>query len=174
MSNQTAAETETVAGVSTETPARLGRRRAALNADLAEKWLAMEAALVDVCRLAGGEASPDEPPEVLAHRARQAVLELVREVRWTRKRDVSERPQAVGVACADCGAEMVRRERRSDGKPFFGCSRFPACRCTRTAGSRRRSDEFGGGSFSGDPRGEMAQADEDTHWSGLGSIDTEY
>ena len=34
--------------------------------------------------------------------------------------------------CA-CGATMVLRQRRSDGSPFWGCSRFPACRQTRAA-----------------------------------------
>ena len=34
------------------------------------------------------------------------------------------------LPCA-CGATMVLRQRRSDGSPFWGCSRFPACRQTR-------------------------------------------
>ena len=33
--------------------------------------------------------------------------------------------------CPRCGAIMVARRRRSDGSPFWGCSRFPACRGTR-------------------------------------------
>lgn len=30
-----------------------------------------------------------------------------------------------------CGGTWVRRQRRSDGRPFLGCSAFPACRRTR-------------------------------------------
>lgn len=30
--------------------------------------------------------------------------------------------------CPLCGGEMVLRKRRSDGKPFYGCSRYPVCR----------------------------------------------
>lgn len=32
--------------------------------------------------------------------------------------------------CPSCGTPMVRRERSSDGNPFWGCARFPACRQT--------------------------------------------
>ena len=30
--------------------------------------------------------------------------------------------------CPYCGAPMARRVRKSDGKPFYGCSKYPACR----------------------------------------------
>lgn len=30
--------------------------------------------------------------------------------------------------CPRCGAEMRRRYRRSDGAPFYGCSRYPDCK----------------------------------------------
>jgi hypothetical protein len=33
--------------------------------------------------------------------------------------------------CA-CGGQMVRRVRHRDGVPFFGCSRYPECRRTRS------------------------------------------
>jgi predicted RNA-binding Zn-ribbon protein involved in translation (DUF1610 family) len=33
--------------------------------------------------------------------------------------------------CPRCGAQMVVRERRSDQKKFYGCSRFPRCKGTR-------------------------------------------
>jgi ssDNA-binding Zn-finger/Zn-ribbon topoisomerase 1 len=33
--------------------------------------------------------------------------------------------------CPTCGATMVARRRRSDGEPFWGCSRFPQCRGIR-------------------------------------------
>ena len=39
-------------------------------------------------------------------------------------------------ACS-CGATMVMRQRRSDGSPFWGCSRFPQCRQTRAATAAR-------------------------------------
>lgn len=32
--------------------------------------------------------------------------------------------------CPSCGMTMVRRERSSDGNPFWGCANFPACRQT--------------------------------------------
>ena len=46
--------------------------------------------------------------------------------------------------CPQCGSTMVRRERRSDGAAFWGCSTFPACRGTRelvpaAGGLRRRA-----------------------------------
>jgi micrococcal nuclease len=43
-------------------------------------------------------------------------------------------PAAAGVRCPSCGAAMRRRvaERgRHAGRPFWGCSRFPACRGVR-------------------------------------------
>lgn len=27
-----------------------------------------------------------------------------------------------------CGSKMVRRERKADGQPFWGCSKFPECK----------------------------------------------
>ncbi len=36
-----------------------------------------------------------------------------------------------------CGSEMLLRRRKSDGKPFYGCSRFPVCRETRPCGLNR-------------------------------------
>lgn len=33
--------------------------------------------------------------------------------------------------CPDCGAKMVLRARRSDGKRFWGCFNFPECRGSR-------------------------------------------
>ena len=35
--------------------------------------------------------------------------------------------------CPKCGAPMVIRTRKSDGNPFWGCARFPACRGIRQA-----------------------------------------
>jgi hypothetical protein len=40
----------------------------------------------------------------------------------------SDRPE-VGGQCP-CGGTVVHRSRRADGRPFLGCSRFPACRRT--------------------------------------------
>lgn len=31
-------------------------------------------------------------------------------------------------ACPDCGAKLVRRERRADKSPFISCSAYPECR----------------------------------------------
>ena len=35
-----------------------------------------------------------------------------------------------GQMC-QCGSEMVLRHQRADGSPFWGCSRYPACRLVR-------------------------------------------
>jgi ssDNA-binding Zn-finger/Zn-ribbon topoisomerase 1 len=35
------------------------------------------------------------------------------------------------MKCPKCGAEMRERKRRSDGHPFMGCSKYPACDGTR-------------------------------------------
>jgi predicted RNA-binding Zn-ribbon protein involved in translation (DUF1610 family) len=34
-------------------------------------------------------------------------------------------------ACPKCGKPMVKRTRKADGEPFWGCSDFPNCRATR-------------------------------------------
>jgi hypothetical protein len=34
-------------------------------------------------------------------------------------------------SCDRCGGQMVNRQRRRDGSPFYGCSNFPACRYTK-------------------------------------------
>ena len=36
------------------------------------------------------------------------------------------------VTCPRCQSVMVQRTKRDDGTPFFGCSRYPACRGTRS------------------------------------------
>jgi hypothetical protein len=40
-------------------------------------------------------------------------------------------PSAHAIAICLCGAAMVERRRRRDGKRFLGCSSFPACRHTQ-------------------------------------------
>lgn len=40
---------------------------------------------------------------------------------------------SLGV-CPRCGSILVRRIRKRDGRPFFGCSSYPRCRFTRNAG----------------------------------------
>ena len=30
--------------------------------------------------------------------------------------------------CKECGKEMIKRKRKSDGEPFWGCSDFPNCK----------------------------------------------
>lgn len=43
--------------------------------------------------------------------------------------------QALPEACPTCGLGTLRaRRRRSDGRPFYGCSRYPACSFIRDAG----------------------------------------
>lgn len=38
--------------------------------------------------------------------------------------------------CPKCNAKMLQRKRGSDGAPFWGCSKFPACRGTRNIQSQ--------------------------------------
>lgn len=40
---------------------------------------------------------------------------------------------SVSQTCPVCGSRMVLRHRKRDGEPFFGCSRYPACKGTRKA-----------------------------------------
>ena len=49
---------------------------------------------------------------------------------------VNQRKSEATPTCS-CGAVMVMRHRRSDGSPFWGCSRFPACRQTRAGTGAR-------------------------------------
>jgi hypothetical protein len=37
-------------------------------------------------------------------------------------------PAMVGPKCPQCGDMMARRLRKADGRPFWGCVRFPECR----------------------------------------------
>ena len=53
---------------------------------------------------------------------------------WTHDSDQLALACEKGVLkCPKCGAPMVRRRRRSDGAPFYGCSQYPACKGTRDA-----------------------------------------
>ena len=38
---------------------------------------------------------------------------------------------AAGVVCPRCGADLVERQRKSDGHTFIACSAFPKCRYAR-------------------------------------------
>jgi hypothetical protein len=42
-------------------------------------------------------------------------------------------------ACPSCGSSLVKRVRRSDGSPFFGCTSYPGCHYTRSLSSRERT-----------------------------------
>lgn len=46
------------------------------------------------------------------------------------KRGKSEEPS--GPLCPRCGAYMVKRVSRKDGKPFLGCSEYPICNGTES------------------------------------------
>lgn len=41
---------------------------------------------------------------------------------------MKEYPGAYPIKCDNCGSLMVERRRNSDGKPFWGCSKFPECK----------------------------------------------
>jgi len=49
------------------------------------------------------------------------------------------------AACPECGSSMAVRYRRADGRPFLGCTRYPACRGTRgySGGTRRPTSARG-------------------------------
>lgn len=51
-------------------------------------------------------------------------------------------PAKASPMCPKCGAKMIRRTRKSDNKPFWGCSLFPACNGTRNI-SAEHLDEKG-------------------------------
>ena len=41
--------------------------------------------------------------------------------------------------CPECGSSLVKRVRRRDQSPFFGCTRYPSCRYTRSLSPRRQA-----------------------------------
>jgi Restriction endonuclease len=44
---------------------------------------------------------------------------------------VAAEPSGLSPGPCSCGGELIQRRRKSDGQPFWGCSRFPTCRQTR-------------------------------------------
>ena len=44
-----------------------------------------------------------------------------------RDRRPDDNGRHVGVDCPKCGKPMVKRYRKSDQGPFYGCSSFPEC-----------------------------------------------
>ena len=72
----------------------------------------------------------------------EAFLQIIREVQAIGTQPRGRYPDEVGIApppialaseaCPKCGKEMVRRQVRTTGKPFLGCSGYPACRGTRS------------------------------------------
>ena len=49
-----------------------------------------------------------------------------------RKEHIEEAKKvAAGVVCPRCGADLVERQRKSDGHTFIACSAFPKCRYAR-------------------------------------------
>lgn len=47
--------------------------------------------------------------------------------------DAAPLARVASQTCTRCGSEMVERAARSSGARFWGCSRFPACRGTRSS-----------------------------------------
>ncbi len=47
-------------------------------------------------------------------------------------RAVGERVESGALGCPRCGSAMVARTAKASGQRFLGCSRFPACRGTRS------------------------------------------
>lgn len=67
---------------------------------------------------------------------------------------VEQRSGDSGVRCGACGSPMVRRHRKRDGNPFFGCSLYPECTETIDIGDPsgdRDDDDDDPGYFPGDP-----------------------
>lgn len=58
-----------------------------------------------------------------------------RERRLSHVENLQRRHEDVGAGdqplCSFCGGEMVLRKRKSDGKAFYGCKRYPNCRGIR-------------------------------------------
>jgi len=93
-------------------------------------------------------------------------ITVLYEERKEQKKAERERgPEKPGEApaCTRCGGSMVRRERRADGHPFWGCTKFPECKgivnfdaLDLEAERRRQSPdepEFGGqGGYEDNPR----------------------
>lgn len=44
------------------------------------------------------------------------------------------------LKCPDCGGPMVRRTAKADGRKFWGCQTFPACRGTRDTDGESKAD----------------------------------
>ena len=65
-----------------------------------------------------------------------ALLNLVRKVQNAQKRYAADAPGPVPtlantMECANCGAEMLKRENRSTKQAFWGYPNYPRCRGTR-------------------------------------------
>lgn len=55
------------------------------------------------------------------------------------QRSLPLRPTSRHGRCQSCGAPLVRRTRRADGRRFLGCSRYPSCCFTRSMSGRRKA-----------------------------------
>jgi len=62
------------------------------------------------------------PPELTSTEVTAIAAAAAKPTTWQPKRTMDE--------VCPCGGKRVRRERRSDGEAFIGCSRFPSCRRT--------------------------------------------
>jgi HAD superfamily hydrolase (TIGR01549 family) len=60
--------------------------------------------------------------------------------------------------CPSCGSSLVRRARRSDGSPFFGCTSYPTCRYTRSLVSGQRAQPTRANSEGGSRRTAISEA----------------
>lgn len=49
----------------------------------------------------------------------------------TKERSATRPAPKLGGRCPKCGGQLRQRRRRSDGHPFWGCSKYPDCRYTR-------------------------------------------
>ena len=47
------------------------------------------------------------------------------------KNMTKDEPELIGENCPDCGAPLVKKKGKKNGKVFIGCSNFPKCKYTR-------------------------------------------
>ncbi len=132
---------------------------------------ALPAAPAGTVRLAGlagladfvAEAEPELAANAMLCAVHQAVYLLNRQLRSQgqrflesggfterlyRQRQQARRAEQAGPACPACGKPMLRRTARQGpraGKPFWGCSAYPACRGTRPVEQGEKSDRSDSG-----------------------------
>lgn len=146
--------------------------------DTALGWMAMENALREICRAAGGGVIDGWSAQELADHARRAVEIALKQ---SKPEPSPDRPSPDPEVRCGCGAPMVKRKRKNDGHAFWGCIQYPECKRTKQCNDNRdRPKAKPSPDGSTEPKvepgylekvtthmGEIAMSDEDTHWRGF-------